>query len=190
MYGCLIISCTLGKIVRMLLKQGYRHVYISRAFAKRNGFIPDDATPGFYGYTGLISIGAFLFLLSTQYHHPSSSSSSTKSYLVFSFFSLLHPSIHHQTLPLSPPLPSPSPPTTPKTGEWPITLGKTTTRHAVYLSEESHFDVVLGRSFMERRSVKTDLVDMTSVICMDTGEKVDCEVVIIRDGKGEYVTVT
>lgn len=43
---------------------------------------------------------------------------------------------------------------------------------------------------MERRSVKTDLVDMTSVICMDTGEKVDCEVVIIRDGKGEYVTVT
>ena len=43
----------------MLLKQGYRHVYISRAFAKRNGFIPDDATPGYYGYTGLISIGVF-----------------------------------------------------------------------------------------------------------------------------------
>lgn len=75
-------------------------------------------------------------------------------------------------------------------GEWPITLGSTTTRHAVYLSEENHFDVVLGRSFMERRSVKTDNMDLTNVICMDTGEKIDCEVVIIRDGKGEYVTVT
>jgi hypothetical protein len=53
-------TCFLFKIsVRMLLKQGYRHVYISRAFAKRNGFIPDDATPGYYGYTGLISIGVF-----------------------------------------------------------------------------------------------------------------------------------
>ncbi|KAF8319338.1 hypothetical protein DL93DRAFT_2124680 [Clavulina sp. PMI_390] len=131
--GVRTVKGSIGPVpeVRMLLKQGYRHVYISRAFAKRNGFIPDDATPGFYGYTGLISIG-----------------------------------------------------------EWPITLGKTTTRHTVYLSEESHFDVVLGRAFMERRSVKTDLVDLTSVICMDTGEKVDCEVVIIRDGKGEYVTVT
>ena len=43
--------------VRMLLKSGYRHVYISRNFAKHHGFIPDDATPGMYGYTGLISIG-------------------------------------------------------------------------------------------------------------------------------------
>jgi hypothetical protein len=78
----------------------------------------------------------------------------------------------------------------PYQGEWPITLGRTTTSHMVYLSEESHFDIVLGRSFMERRSVKTDTLDLTSVHCMDTGEKVDCEVVIIRDGKGEYVTVT
>lgn len=75
-------------------------------------------------------------------------------------------------------------------GEWPITLGSTTTRHQVYLSEETHFDVVLGRSFMEKRSVKVDLLDFTLVHCMDTGEKIDCEVVIIRDGKGEYVTVT
>lgn len=94
---------------------------------------------------------------------------------------------------LSPPLSNPFPalPTLPlPTGEWPITLGSTTTRHAVYLSEENHFDVVLGRSFMERRSVKTDNMDLTNVVCMDTGEKIDCEVVIIRDGKGEYVTVT
>lgn len=44
-------------LVRMLLKNGYRHVYVSRAFAKRNNFIRDDAAPGMYGYTGLISIG-------------------------------------------------------------------------------------------------------------------------------------
>lgn len=43
---------------------------------------------------------------------------------------------------------------------------------------------------MEKRSVKVDLLDFTLVHCMDTGEKIDCEVVIIRDGKGEYVTVT
>ena len=40
--------------VRMLLKSGYRHVYISRAFAKRHGFIPKDAQPGMYGYEGLV----------------------------------------------------------------------------------------------------------------------------------------
>lgn len=153
MLGCLLTGDCFW-IVRMLLKNGYRHVYISRAFAKRNGFIPDDATPGFYGYTGLISIG-------------SSSSSSFPSALLM--LMIIPPS---------------------SVGEWPITLGSTTTRHAVYLSEENHFDVVLGRSFMERRSVKTDNMDLTNVVCMDTGEKIDCEVVIIRDGKGEYVTVT
>lgn len=60
----LTLSLLYKSLVRMLLKQGYRHVYISRAFAKRNGFIPDDATPGYYGYTGLISIGAFFLFKS------------------------------------------------------------------------------------------------------------------------------
>lgn len=60
----------------------------------------------------------------------------------------------------------------------------------VYLSEETHFDVVLGRSFMERRGVKTDPTDLTNVVFGDTGEKAEVEVVIIRDGKGEIVTVT
>jgi hypothetical protein len=40
--------------VRMLLKNGYRHVYISRKFATRHGFIPQDAAPGQYGYSGLV----------------------------------------------------------------------------------------------------------------------------------------
>lgn len=38
----------------MLLKSGYRHVYISRVFARKNGFIPSDAKPGMYGYGGLV----------------------------------------------------------------------------------------------------------------------------------------
>jgi hypothetical protein len=118
-------------LVRMLLKKGYRHVYVSRTFAKRHGFIPRDAMPGLYGFNGLVHIG-----------------------------------------------------------RWPITVGRTTTQHDVYLSEESHFDVVLGRAFMERRAVMTDLVDLTKVVCGDTGEMVDCEVVVIRDGKGDIVTVT
>ncbi|CAE7089792.1 unnamed protein product [Rhizoctonia solani] len=117
--------------VRMLLKKGYRHVYVSRAFAKRHGFIPRDAMPGLYGFNGLVHIG-----------------------------------------------------------KWPITLGRTTTQHDVYLSEETHFDVVLGRAFMERRAIITDLVDLTKVVCGDTGETVDCDVVVIRDGTGDIVTVT
>ena len=60
----------------------------------------------------------------------------------------------------------------------------------MYLSEETHFDCILGRSFMEARNIKTDVADPTSVMCLDTGEKVDCELVIIRDGNGEIVTVT
>ncbi|KAH8117316.1 hypothetical protein DFH11DRAFT_1574366 [Phellopilus nigrolimitatus] len=119
------------KDVRMLLKGGYRHVYISRAFAKRHGFIPADAQPGLYGYGGLVNIG-----------------------------------------------------------QWPVTVGKTKTVHSVYLSEETHFDCILGRSFMERRGVKTDSTDPTNVVCLDTGETLDCELVIIRDGNGEIVTVT
>lgn len=75
-------------------------------------------------------------------------------------------------------------------GQWPLTLGGTTTTHTVYLSEEIHFDVILGRSFMEKRGIKTDPLDMTNVVCMDTGEKLECEVVILRDGKGEFITVT
>ncbi|KAI0306630.1 hypothetical protein B0F90DRAFT_787124 [Multifurca ochricompacta] len=131
--GVRTITGSIGPVqnVRMLLKTGYRYVYIARKFAMRHGFIPQDAAPGQYGYSGLVNIG-----------------------------------------------------------KWPITVGQTTTTHAVYLSEESHFDVVLGRSFMERRQVKTNPIDPTDIICLDTGERLDCELVILKDGKGEIVTVT
>ncbi|KAH9843184.1 uncharacterized protein C8Q71DRAFT_853670 [Rhodofomes roseus] len=120
-----------AKNVRMLLKAGYRHVYISRKFAIKHGFIPADAAPGHYGYGGLVNIG-----------------------------------------------------------KWPVTVGRAKTMHSVYLSEESHFDVVLGRSFIELRQVKFDSVDATDVVCGDTGEKIDCELIILKDGKGQIVTVT
>ncbi|KAF9053950.1 hypothetical protein BDZ89DRAFT_1098367 [Hymenopellis radicata] len=109
--------------VRMLLKSGYRHVYIKRVFAIEHGFIPPDAAPGHSGYTGL-----------------------------------LH-------------------------GSDPIFM-------TVYLSEEPHFDVVLGRSFFEKRQIHIDPVNTTDVVCLDTGEKVDCDVIILKDGRGEIVTVT
>jgi len=130
------VRTVVGKVgpvedVRMLLKNGYRHVYMSRNFAMKHAFIPRDAAPGHYGYSGLVNIG-----------------------------------------------------------QWPLTLGRTTTNHTVYLSEETHFDVILGRAFMERRGIKTDPLDLTSVICLDTGEKLECEVVVIRDGKGDIVTIT
>lgn len=44
----------------MLLKNGYRHVYMSRKFALKHGFIPLDAAPGHYGYSGLVKF-VFLF---------------------------------------------------------------------------------------------------------------------------------
>lgn len=62
--------------------------------------------------------------------------------------------------------------------------------HTVFLSEEAHFDVVLGRSFWEARQIKTDPLDLTDVVCGDTGEKIDCELVVLKDGKGQIVTVT
>jgi len=60
----------------------------------------------------------------------------------------------------------------------------------VYLAEEEHFDVVLGRSFIEKRKIKTNFRDPTEVVCLDTGEKIECELVILKDGLGEIVTVT
>lgn len=43
---------------------------------------------------------------------------------------------------------------------------------------------------MEARGVKTDQTDPSNIVFLDTGEKIDCEVVVIRDGNGEIVTVT
>jgi hypothetical protein len=136
----------------MLLKNGYRHVYISRKFAIKHGFIPKNATPGYYGYSGLVNIGVWPITLT-----PSTQAS-------------MHPDAPPQQ----------------QSGS--ITSKPTTV--SVYLSEEPHFDVVLGRSFLEKRKIKMNPMDLTDVVCMDTGEKIECELVILKDGRGEIVTVT
>ena len=57
------------------------------------------------------------------------------------------------------------------------------------LAEDSYFPVILGRSFMEKRGVRTDPLDMTSVIFMDNGERADVEVVVVRDEHGNPVPI-
>lgn len=74
-------------------------------------------------------------------------------------------------------------------GQIPITIGTKTTTHTVYLAEENQFDVVLGRAFMEARRIQTDPTDFTSVVCMDNRDKLECKIVVIRDGRGDIVTV-
>lgn len=189
----------------MLLKSGYRHVYISRKFAIKHGFIPADAAPGNYGYGGLVNIGLWpitLVLSSSQpnlrvpgYQRPDAfpPPSPTPSHTPYS-----SPRIPG---PCPSPLPSMMGPqgktrknkkkqreTEPGTSN-PPAVSKTV-EVQVYLSEEPHFDVVLGRSFFEKRQIRTTAVDLTDVVCLDTGEKIECELVILKDGRGEIVTVT
>jgi len=142
--GVRTVTGSIGPVgnVRMLLKNGYRHVYMSRKFAVKHGFVPKDTSLGYYGYGGLVNIGSWpvrLYVLNDQGERE---------------------------------------------------LSPVSTSHTVFLSEEHHFDVVLGRSFMEKRQVKLNPLDPTDVKCLDTGEMVDCEVVIIKDGRGQIVTVT
>ncbi|KAJ6497066.1 hypothetical protein C8R47DRAFT_1184388 [Mycena vitilis] len=156
------VRTVLGQIgpvanVRMLLKAGYRHVYISRKFAKEHGFIPADAAPGHYGYGGLVNIGTWPITLT-----PSSTFSA------------------HPNAPPPPPKPRLAVSANGKTSKRKNDGKPKPTLMAVYLSEEPHFDVVLGRSS----------IDPTDVVCLDTGEKLECELVILKDGRGEIVTVT
>ncbi|KAI6157682.1 hypothetical protein BKA82DRAFT_130893 [Pisolithus tinctorius] len=144
--------------VRMLLRKGYRHVYMSRKFALKHGFIPADAAPGHYGYGGLVNLGKWPITLTVADRPPLHGVGSAE----------------------------PSAPTT----ESPLRLQSKTVSVPVYLSEEPHFDVVLGRSFFECRQIKLSTVDPTEVICLDTGEKVECQLVVLKDGRGEVVIVT
>ena len=59
--GVRTVTGSIGPIgnVRMLLKNGYRHVYMSRKFAVKHGFVPKDASLGYYGYSGLIKCVLF-----------------------------------------------------------------------------------------------------------------------------------
>ncbi|WFC93936.1 hypothetical protein MBRA1_000562 [Malassezia brasiliensis] len=130
--GVRLLRGSLGPVnnVPMMLKSGYRHVYVSRSFALDHGFIPADTTPGTYGYNGITNLG-----------------------------------------------------------KWPVQVGSKAVPCTVMLAEDSYFPVILGRSFMEKRGVRTDPIDMTSVIFMDNGERADVEVVVVRDELGQPVPI-
>lgn len=130
--GVRLLKGSIGPIqdVPMMLKSGYRHVYVSRSFALSHGFIPKDTTPGTYGFNGITNLG-----------------------------------------------------------KWPVQVGSKAVPCTVMLAEDSYFPVILGRSFMEKRGVRTDPIDMTSVTFMDNGERADVEVVVVRDEHGEPVPI-
>lgn len=159
--GVRTVLGTIGPVdnVRMLLKNGYRHVYISRKFALRHGFIPGDAAPGHYGYSGLVNLGKWPITLKTAADFTDGTQTNGVSDAA--------PSLNHLR------------PSKSKTVSIPV-----------FLSEEPHFDVVLGRSFFDKRQIKTSSIDPTEVICLDTGDKIECELVILKDGRGQIVTVT
>ncbi|KAF8660602.1 hypothetical protein AX16_001581 [Volvariella volvacea WC 439] len=116
-------------------------------------------------------------------HHPQDSP--TPSDHTSSLTPTHHHPVSYHTPPSHPSSPAPShshpPPPKPK---------PTVTMCTVYLSEEPHFDVVLGRAFWDKRQIKTNNADPTDVVCLDTGERLECELVVLKDGKGEIVTVT
>ncbi|GAA5998653.1 uncharacterized protein JCM10292_007132 [Rhodotorula paludigena] len=117
--------------VRMMMKSGHRACYMSRAFAQQHNFIPKDAAPGFYGFSGITNLGT-----------------------------------------------------------WPIKVGSKTVEQQVMLVENSYFPVILGRSFMERRGVRTDPLDQTSVVFMDTNESVPTDLVVVKDANGVVVPIS
>jgi hypothetical protein len=41
------------------MKSGHRACYMSRAFAQQNNFIPKDAAPGFYRFSGITNLGTW-----------------------------------------------------------------------------------------------------------------------------------
>lgn len=197
----LYFGLTSFRPVRMLLKSGYRHVYISRKFAIKHGFIPPDAAPGHYGYGGLVNIGSWPITLTPSSTQPNLPASRYQRPDAFRN----SPSPSHTPYSSSR---IPSPTLLPPKGVngWSQSIRNPNREHyhqnggyingpksvsvEVYLSEEPHFDVVLGRSFCEKRQIKTTAVDPTDVVCLDTGEKIECELVILKDGRGEIVTVT
>ncbi|GFZ44890.1 hypothetical protein JCM24511_02616 [Saitozyma sp. JCM 24511] len=130
------VRTVLGKVgavdnVRMLLKPGYRNVYVSRAFAVKNGLVDKKYGMGHGGYAGLRTLGNV-----------------------------------------------------------PITVAGRTMSHPAMINEEMHFDVVLGRTWVEKMNVKIDPLDQTILTYMDTGESIPCDIVVLRDAAGSKIHIT
>ncbi|ORY30797.1 hypothetical protein BCR39DRAFT_528368 [Naematelia encephala] len=130
------VRTVVGKVgdvpnVRMLLKSGYRQVYLSRSFATKHGFVPPSYSMGAAGYTGLKTIGKVS-----------------------------------------------------------ITVGSHTASHPALINEEEHFDVVLGRAWLEKMNIKIDPLDQTNMTYMDNGEVIPCDLVVLKDADGNVITIT
>ncbi|WWC67167.1 uncharacterized protein I206_101074 [Kwoniella pini CBS 10737] len=126
----------MGKIngipnIRMLLKSGYRHVYVSREFALKHKLVPKKSGMGSMGYTGLKVMSNV-----------------------------------------------------------DITVGTRTASHPAYMSEENYFDVILGRSWLEKMAIKIDPLDPTALTYMDSGEAIPCDLVVLKDDNGNVITIT
>ena len=192
----------------MLLKPSYRHVYMSRKFAVKHSFVPGDAAPGNYGYGGLITIGKWPVTLVPSLSQPPRRALQRPTALDSQSLEISSPSPQQLAASRIPRTSSVATtlntngsgtrsirrakqPTHESTDSQQTgTLDRKTVTVDVYLSEEPHFDIVLGRSFFEKRQIKLSSVDPTDVVCLDTGEKIECELVILKDGRGEIVTVT
>jgi hypothetical protein len=103
----------------MLLKQGYRHVYVSRPFALKHGLIPKSVSRP--------TVNRRIPLIASPPSYPSPAQSSMGTYGYAGLVNL---------------------------GQIPITVGSKTASHPVMLSEETNFDCVLGRSWMEKMGIK------------------------------------
>lgn len=53
-YEMKVLTGDIARLVEMLLKKGYRHVYMSRNFARQYNLVPPDLMPGLHGYGGLV----------------------------------------------------------------------------------------------------------------------------------------
>ncbi|ORX34933.1 hypothetical protein BD324DRAFT_662036 [Kockovaella imperatae] len=71
-----------------------------------------------------------------------------------------------------------------------ITVGSRTAEHQAMINEEQHFDVVLGRLWVEKMAVKVDPLDQTSLTYMDSGEVIPCDLVVLKDPQGNLITIT
>ena len=180
--GVRTVTGSIGPVgnVRMLLKNGYRHVYMSRKFAVKHGFVPKDASLGYYGYGGLVkyltplrlsechTLNRFVLAIALGLGRSGYTSSMTKANANYPRSQL--------------PTPSSSRKNTISTSFW-VDRSWRNDRS----DQTTPYCFVMLMGLMQ---VKVNPLDPTDVQCLDTRETVDCEVVILKDGRGQIVTVT
>jgi len=86
-----------------------------------------------------------------------------------------------------------------------ITVGSKTGTHLAMISEEEHFDVVLGRVWLEKSGIKwvhqhihaeqrltdrIDSIDQTLLTYMENGEVIPCDIVVLKDDEGNKILIT